>query len=171
MLAQLSSFMTLFIAPVSIRPVVWHVKSDMSEVGHLSQYVLECTVYLLSMLIWNFISVKRYINTRKRYIPAYSKVVILTIVLEKDDWWQTRTQCLYSLLKVQHVVMNYFCIHVVMVSMLTLSAVVETKDFRVSFYCFSTKHTTLRSKIRIMIRCQSEVTCLPVDCCFSELAL
>jgi hypothetical protein len=29
-LAQLSSFMTLFIAPVSIWPVVWHVKSDMS---------------------------------------------------------------------------------------------------------------------------------------------
>jgi hypothetical protein len=44
-LAQLSSFMTLFIAPVSIRPVVWHVKSDMSDVGHLAQYVLECTVY------------------------------------------------------------------------------------------------------------------------------
>ena len=127
-------------------------------------------VYIsISMLIWNVISVKRYINTRKRFIPAYSKVVILTIVLEKDDWWQTRTQCLYLLLKVQHVVMNYFCIHVV--SMLTLSAVVETKDFKVSFYCFSTKHTTLRSKIRIRIRCQSEVTCLPVDCCYSELAL
>ena len=119
-------------------------------------------VYIsISMLIWNVISVKRYINTRKRYIPAYSKVVILTIVLEKDDWWQTRTQCLYLLLKVQHVVMNYFCIDVV--SMLTLSAVVKTKDFKVSFYCFSTKHTTLRSKIRIMIRCQSEVTCLPVN--------
>jgi hypothetical protein len=129
-------------------------------------------VYIsISMLIWNVISVKRYINIRKRYIPAYSKVVILTIVLEKDDWWQTRTQCLYLLLKVQHVVMNYFFIGVGMVSMLTPSAVVETKDFNVSFYCFSTKHTTLRSKIRIMIRCQSEVTCLPVDCCFSELAL
>jgi hypothetical protein len=121
-------------------------------------------VYIsISMLIWNVISVKRYINTRKRYIPAYSKVVILTIVLEKDDWWQTRTQCLYLLLKVQHVVMNYFFIGVVMVSMLTLSVVMETKDFNVSFYCFSTKHTTLRSKIRIMIRCQSEVTCLPVN--------
>ena len=130
-------------------------------------------VYIsISMLIWNVISVKRYINIRKRYIPAYSKVVILTIVLEKDDWWHlTRTQCLYLLLKVQHVVMNYFFIGVVMVSMLTPSAVVETKDFNVSFYCFSTKHTTLRSKIRIMIRCQSEVTCLPVDCCFSELVL
>jgi hypothetical protein len=53
-MGQLSSFMTLFIAPVSIRPVVWHVKSDMSDVGHLSQYVLECTVYHEYLLESNY---------------------------------------------------------------------------------------------------------------------
>ena len=73
-MAQLFSFMTLFIAPVSIRPVVWHVKSDMSDVGHLSQYVLECTVlnvWAVDVTAWSHILVStitdnfRFINLKK----------------------------------------------------------------------------------------------------------
>ena len=42
--------------------------------------------------------------------------------------------------------------------------------------CFSTKQATLRSKyktgwLRFRIMCPSVATCLPLHCCFSELAL
>jgi hypothetical protein len=42
--------------------------------------------------------------------------------------------------------------------------------------CFSAKHVALRRKNkewlnRITIMCPSGATCLPADCCFSELAL
>jgi hypothetical protein len=41
---------------------------------------------------------------------------------------------------------------------------------------FDTKHTVLRRKSKVwlarnQIMCQSRATCLPADCCFSELAL
>jgi hypothetical protein len=51
-------------------------------------------VYIsISMLIWNVISVKRYINTRKRYIPAYRKVVIQTCVRER--WLMTNQNTMF----------------------------------------------------------------------------
>jgi hypothetical protein len=52
----------------------------------------------------------------------------------------------------------------------------QTKDYTIGIYCFFAKHAALRRKskdgllgIRIML--QSWTTCLPADCCFSELAL
>jgi hypothetical protein len=70
----------------------------------------------------------------------------------------------------------------VMVSLLAISAVDrgfesrlgQTKDYKIGICCFSAKHTTLRTKtgwFGIRIMCPSGVTCLTVDCCFSELAL
>jgi hypothetical protein len=51
----------------------------------------------------------------------------------------------------------------------------QTKDYKIGFCCFSAKHAALRSKSKdwlgIRIMCPSEATCLPADCCFSELAL
>jgi hypothetical protein len=40
----------------------------------------------------------------------------------------------------------------------------QTKDYTIGTCCFSVKHG-----IRIM--CPSGATCLPADCCFSELAV
>ena len=72
----------------------------------------------------------------------------------------------------------------VMVSVLATSVVdrgfeprlVETKDYRIGICCFSAKHAALRRKSKDWLaRNQNNVsewaTCLPVDCCFSELAL
>ena len=52
----------------------------------------------------------------------------------------------------------------------------QTKDFKIGICCFSSKHATLRSKIKDWLaRNQNNVssgaTCLSADCCFSELAL
>jgi hypothetical protein len=71
-----------------------------------------------------------------------------------------------------------------MVSVLTSSVVDrgfksrsgQTKDYKIGICCFSAKYAALRRKskdwlARIRIMCQSGVTCLSVDCCFSELAL
>jgi hypothetical protein len=43
----------------------------------------------------------------------------------------------------------------------------QTKDYKIGICCFSAK--TDWFIIRIM--CPSGATCLPADCCFSELAL
>ena len=48
----------------------------------------------------------------------------------------------------------------------------QTTDYKIDICCFSAKHAALRihwCEIRIM--CPSGATCLPADCCFSELVL
>ena len=52
----------------------------------------------------------------------------------------------------------------------------KTKDYKIGICCFSAKHAALWRKsktgwLRIRIMCPSGVTCLPADCCFSELTL
>ena len=52
----------------------------------------------------------------------------------------------------------------------------QTKDYKIGICCFSAKHTALRRKTKtgwlgIRIICLIGATCLPADCCFSELAL
>jgi hypothetical protein len=46
-----------------------------------------------------------------------------------------------------------------------VSSVGSTKDHKIGICCFFVKEKELR------IMCQSGATCLPADCCFSELAL
>ena len=66
----------------------------------------------------------------------------------------------------------------------------QTKDYKIGICCFSAKHTTLRRKSKdllaqnqdnvsewsdmsthwLLLMCPSGVTCLPTDCCFSEIA-
>jgi hypothetical protein len=69
-----------------------------------------------------------------------------------------------------------------MVSVLALSVVDrgfepwlgQTKDYKIGICCFSAKHLGERAKtgwLGIRIMCPSGATCLPKDCCFSELAL
>jgi hypothetical protein len=71
-----------------------------------------------------------------------------------------------------------------MVSVLTSSAVDRgfeprlglTKHYKIGICCFSDKHTALRKRAKtgwlgIRIMCPSGATCLPADCCFSEVAL
>ena len=62
---------------------------------------------------------------------------------------------------------------------------VKPKDYSIGFCCFSTKHTTLRSKSydwltrnydnvsewSDMFTFPNGATCLHVDCCFSKIAL
>ena len=45
----------------------------------------------------------------------------------------------------------------------------QTKDYEIGICCFSSKHAALWRK-ESGIMCLSGVTCLSVDCCFSELA-
>ena len=54
----------------------------------------------------------------------------------------------------------------------------QTKDYKIGICCFSTKHAALRRKIKDWLArnqdhivCPSGTTCLPADCCLSELAL
>jgi len=52
----------------------------------------------------------------------------------------------------------------------------QTNDCETGICCFSAKHASLRSRAKtdwlgIKIMSLSEETCLPADCCFSELAL
>ena len=50
----------------------------------------------------------------------------------------------------------------------------QTKDYKIGIYCFSAKHSGVRTKIgwlRIRIMCLSGMTFLLADCCFSEVAL
>ena len=52
----------------------------------------------------------------------------------------------------------------------------QTKDYKIGVCCFSAKQAALRRKrktgwLGIRIMGASGATCLPVDCCFSELAL
>ena len=51
----------------------------------------------------------------------------------------------------------------------------QTKDYKIGICCFSTKHAALRRAktgwLGIRIMCLSGATCIPTDCCFSELAL
>ena len=76
------------------------------------------------------------------------------------------------------------CISGVMVRVLASSVVDsgfepllgQTKDYKIGSYCFSAKHIALMRKSKDWfapnrIMCPSGTTCLPVDCCFSELAL
>ena len=88
--------------------------------------------------------------------------------LQKRGTLQTRCQCIGD----------------VMVSVLASSVVDrgfeprsgQTKDYTIGICCFSAKHAALRRKskdwlARNRIMCPSRATCLPTDCCFSELAL
>ena len=68
----------------------------------------------------------------------------------------------------------------VMVSMLASSAVdrgfeprsCQTKDYKNGICCFSAKHAALRRKSKDWLaRNQDNVSCLSIDCCFSELSL
>jgi hypothetical protein len=64
----------------------------------------------------------------------------------------------------------------VMVSVFTSSAVYrgfetrldKTKDFKIGICCFSVKYA---GWLGIRIMCPSGETCLPADCCFSDLVL
>ena len=52
----------------------------------------------------------------------------------------------------------------------------QTKDHEFGMRCFSARHAASRKKkktdwLGIGIMCPRWATCLPVDCCFSELAL
>jgi hypothetical protein len=50
----------------------------------------------------------------------------------------------------------------------------QTKDYKICICCFSAKYVAFRRKagwLGIRIMCPSGATCLPVDCCFSELTL
>ena len=54
----------------------------------------------------------------------------------------------------------------------------QTKDYKISGCCIFAMHEALRRNSKqsllgsaIRILCPSEATCLPTDCCFSELAL
>jgi len=53
----------------------------------------------------------------------------------------------------------------------------QTKDYKIGICYFSAKHKALRSKNQrlvgsgIRIMCPSGLTCLPTNCCFSELVL
>jgi len=69
-----------------------------------------------------------------------------------------------------------------MVSMLTSSALDrasetrsdQTKDYKISICCFYARHTILWSRANDSLArnhdmCQSRLTCLSADCCFSVL--
>jgi hypothetical protein len=66
----------------------------------------------------------------------------------------------------------------VMVSILTSSAIDhgfkpcsgQTKDYKIGICCFSFKHAALSRKSKDLM-CLIGMTCLSMDCCFSELAL
>ena len=52
----------------------------------------------------------------------------------------------------------------------------QTKEYTIGICCFSAKYAALRRKAKtgwhgIRIMCQRGATCLPADCCFSELAI
>ena len=52
----------------------------------------------------------------------------------------------------------------------------QTKDYQIGIYHFSAKRAALRVTAKIgwlgiRIMCPSGATCLPTDCCFSELSL
>jgi hypothetical protein len=50
----------------------------------------------------------------------------------------------------------------------------QNKDYESGICCFSAKHTAESAKTAWLgnrIMCPSGATCLPTDCCFSELAL
>jgi len=52
----------------------------------------------------------------------------------------------------------------------------QNKDYKIGICHFSAKHTAIKSKSKDWlagnrIMCPSGMTCLPADCCFSELAL
>jgi hypothetical protein len=96
----------------------------------------------------------------------------------------SNNQIIVSTLKMcfLHDLYNY--IGSVMVSVLTSSTVdcgyeprsSQTKDYEIGICCFSARHAALGEKAKtgwlgIRIMCQSGATCLPTDCCFSELAL
>ena len=53
---------------------------------------------------------------------------------------------------------------------------VKAKDYKIGICWFTAKHTALRRKSKktgwlgIRVMCPSGATCLPADCCFSEIA-
>ena len=50
----------------------------------------------------------------------------------------------------------------------------QTKDYKIGIFCFSVKNAVIEAKtgwLGIRRMCLSGATCLPVDCCFCELAL
>ena len=52
----------------------------------------------------------------------------------------------------------------------------QTKDYEIGICYFFAKHAALRKRAKtglvgIRIMCPNGATCLPADCCFSELAL
>ena len=76
------------------------------------------------------------------------------------------------------------CIGGAMVSVLASSAIDrgfkpwsgQTKDYKIGICCFSSKYAALRRKSKDWLarnrnNVLSGATCLPTDCCFSELAL
>ena len=46
----------------------------------------------------------------------------------------------------------------------------QTKDYKICICCFSAKHAAKTGWFGIRIMCPRGVTCLPADCCFSQLA-
>ena len=54
-----------------------------------------------------------------------------------------------------------------------LLRVCQTKDYIIGICCFSTKQGVKAKNgwLGIRIICASGATCLPADCCFSEIAL
>ena len=54
----------------------------------------------------------------------------------------------------------------------------SNQDYEIGIFCFSANHTTLRSKSKEWLALESfsimrpiGATCLPADCCFSEISV
>jgi hypothetical protein len=50
----------------------------------------------------------------------------------------------------------------------------QTNDYKIGICCFSAKHASLKRKSKDWLALNQDnvsETCLPADCCFSELAL
>ena len=154
---------------------------------HQSQYVCVITSVLVCMC--HYISFSMYVSLHQflvcmchyisfsMYVSLHHSLYVCVITLVSVCMCHYISLSIYVSLHQSH-----NCIGCVMVSMLASSAVDrgfeprlgKTKDYKIGICCFSAKHAGERAKtvwFGIRIMCPSGVTCLPADCCFSELAL
>ena len=150
-----------------------------------------CDVCVVSSSFSWFESVYIFIwlKENKRVIFKFSFIfLIFQICIDKNVWipeWMFGIYFEIWIGKNLQDVIDSICVDgIVIVCMLASSAVDrgfepwlgQTKDYEISICCFSAKHTALRERAKtgtlgIRIMCLSGATCLPADCCFSELAL
>ena len=120
--------------------------------------------------IWFILPYKIHVTFRKTY---FCRIIYCVVFFVLFFFFLCTLRCQFLWNRIGGVVVSVLASRAVYRGFKPRSG--QTKEYKIGICCFSAKHAALRRKskdwLEIRIMCPSGATCLPADCCFSELAL